>query len=50
MKSVTDDSIDIESMEIIEQEYVDSCWKLASSLDTYLIAEDDTSSICKCYT
>lgn len=34
-------------MEKIEQEYVDSCWKLASSLDTYLLSEDDTSSICK---
>lgn len=49
MKSVTDNSIDIELMETIEQEYVDSCWKLASSLDTYLIAKDDTSSICKYY-
>jgi len=47
MKSVTEDSIDVELMEKIEQEYVDSCWKLASSLDTYLLSEDDTSSICK---
>ncbi|CAH1722627.1 uncharacterized protein LOC114130709 [Aphis gossypii] len=45
MKSVTEDSIDVELMEKIEQEYVDSCWKLASSLDTYLLSEDDTSSI-----
>lgn len=36
-------------MEKIEQEYVDSCWKLANSLDTYLLAEDDTSSICEFY-
>lgn len=47
MKSVTDENIDVELMEKIEQEYVDSCWKLASSLDTYLDAENDTSSICK---
>jgi len=47
MKSVIDDNINVELMEKIEQEYVDSCWKLASSLDTYLVAEDDTSSICK---
>ncbi|XP_060850963.1 uncharacterized protein LOC132929551 isoform X1 [Rhopalosiphum padi] len=45
IKSVTDDSIDVELMEKIEEEYVDSCWKLASSLDTYLLSEDDTSSI-----
>ncbi|XP_022182508.1 uncharacterized protein LOC111042242 isoform X1 [Myzus persicae] len=44
-RSVTEDSIDVELMEKIEQEYVDSCWKLASSLDTYLLSEDDTSSI-----
>lgn len=49
MKSVAEDNIDIDLMETIEQEYVDSCWKLASSLDTYLVAEDDTSSICKYY-
>lgn len=36
-------------MEKIEQEYVDSCWKLANSLDTYLLAEDDTSSIREYY-
>jgi len=42
-----EDSIDVELMEKIEEEYVDSCWKLASSLDTYLSSEDDTSSICK---
>lgn len=47
MESVTEDNIDVELMEKIEQEYVDSCWKLASSLDTYLLSEDDTSSICK---
>lgn len=46
-RCVTEDSIDVEFMEKIEEEYVDSCWKLASSLDTYLSSEDDTSSICK---
>ncbi|XP_015364270.1 PREDICTED: uncharacterized protein LOC107162071 [Diuraphis noxia] len=45
VSSVIEDSIDVELMEKIEQEYVDSCWKLASSLDTYLTSEDDTSSI-----
>ncbi|XP_025407134.1 uncharacterized protein LOC112681083 isoform X2 [Sipha flava] len=45
MKSVTNENIDVELMEIIEQEYVDSCWKLASNLDTYLVAENDSSSI-----
>lgn len=44
-RSVMEDSIDVELMEKIEEEYVDSCWKLASSLDTYLSSEDDTSSI-----
>jgi len=47
MKSVAEESIDVELMEKIEQEYVDSCWKLASGLDTYIVAEDDTSSICE---
>lgn len=46
-KSVINNSIDIELMDKIEQEYVDSCWKLASGLDTYLVAENDSSSICK---
>ncbi|XP_050422148.1 uncharacterized protein LOC126834339 [Adelges cooleyi] len=43
--SALKDSIDIEMMETIEQEYVNSCWKLANGLDTYLVAEDDTSSL-----
>lgn len=36
-------------METIEQEYVNSCWKLANGLDTYLVAEDDTSSLCNTF-
>ncbi|XP_050538872.1 uncharacterized protein LOC126904157 isoform X2 [Daktulosphaira vitifoliae] len=44
-KSSSADYIDTELMEKIEQEYVDSCWKLASSLDTYLVAENDSTSL-----